>query len=159
MARRLTSSDWEACLGSSSFRRISDSNPWQSHIQTHKIFPYQYLTKKDWENHKTAIVYSFAVLPNKNNSCCEIWIFPSFTGKDGNYKVSHVPEGILLKLLISNSGSHSNNSAIKFPRFSVPQMTQSQSPARRAGVILGVSVHRQKPLKHHTRIVGLPFWK
>lgn len=28
MARRLTSSDWDAVLGSSSLRRISDSKPW-----------------------------------------------------------------------------------------------------------------------------------
>lgn len=37
MARRLTSRDWDAVLGSSSLRRISDSKPWMMGRKQKKV--------------------------------------------------------------------------------------------------------------------------
>lgn len=46
MARRLTSSDWDAVLGSSSLRRISDSKPYM--MKPHLV----YIFKKRKRNEK-----------------------------------------------------------------------------------------------------------
>lgn len=46
MARRLTSSDWDAVLGSSSLRRISDSKPYM--MKLHLV----YLKKKQKETRR-----------------------------------------------------------------------------------------------------------
>lgn len=54
MARRLTSSDWDAVLGSSSLRRISDSKPYM--MKPHLVYIFKKTkNKKKREGAKRAV--------------------------------------------------------------------------------------------------------